>query len=150
MLAQLEMKKMLLDRMVHLLSRGCVVPVVQYMCGCFERRDTDMSLIRYFVTEVLDVVSPPFTHHFVQLFYPLVSNALVTGSMRTEAEHQLVTEFIGGSLTLHNTLVLRLIPYLQITANKTTNQLFPNKTQIQMFVNNYLFVRVVCHSADWS
>ena len=94
-LAQLEMKKMVLDRMVHLLSRGCVVPVVKYMRRCFESRDTDMSLIRYFVTEVLDVVSQPFTEEFVQLFYPLVSDQLVTGSMRTEAEQQLVSEFIG-------------------------------------------------------
>ena len=97
-LAQLEMTKMVSNRMVHLLSRGCIVPVVKYMRRCFESRDTDMSLIRYFVTEVLDVVSQPFTEEFVQLFYPLVSDQLVTGSMRTEAEQQLVSEFIGWLL----------------------------------------------------
>lgn len=43
---------MLLDRMVTLLSVGCVVPVVQYVKQCWQRGDTDISLIRYFVTEV--------------------------------------------------------------------------------------------------
>lgn len=46
------MKKMLIDRMVNLLSKGCVVPVVCYIKQCWQRGDTDVSLIRYFVTEV--------------------------------------------------------------------------------------------------
>lgn len=46
------MKKMLIDRMVNLLSKGCVVPVVCYIKQCWQRVDTDVSLIRYFVTEV--------------------------------------------------------------------------------------------------
>uniref|UniRef100_A0A668VKR3 Negative elongation factor complex member C/D n=1 Tax=Oreochromis aureus TaxID=47969 RepID=A0A668VKR3_OREAU len=49
---QLELKKTLLDRMVHLLSRGYVLPVVSYMRKCLEKLNTDISLIRYFVTEV--------------------------------------------------------------------------------------------------
>ena len=49
---QLELKKTILDRMVHLLSRGCVLPVVTYMKTCYSREDTDVSLIRHFVTEV--------------------------------------------------------------------------------------------------
>lgn len=49
---QLELKKTLLDRMVHLLSRGYVLPVVSYIRKCLEKLDTDISLIRYFVTEV--------------------------------------------------------------------------------------------------
>ena len=49
---QMELKKTLLDRMVHLLSRGYVLPVVSYMRRCLEKLNTDISLIRYFVTEV--------------------------------------------------------------------------------------------------
>ena len=94
-LVQLEMKKMLLDRMVHLLSRGCVVPVINYIKNCWARQDTDMSLIRYFVTEVLDVISPPYTAEFIQLFYPLVSNEEVTGNMRNENENALVLQFLS-------------------------------------------------------
>jgi negative elongation factor C/D len=46
-LAQLEIKKMLLDRLVNLLSRGYVIPVVKYIKGCWENKDTDVSLIRF-------------------------------------------------------------------------------------------------------
>lgn len=49
---QLELRKMLLDRMINLLTRGCVVPVVKYIKQCCQKGDTDISLIRYFVTEV--------------------------------------------------------------------------------------------------
>ncbi|CAN7998335.1 unnamed protein product [Ixodes pacificus] len=80
-LVQLERRKMLLDRMVHLLSRGCVVPVVGYVRACWERQDTDVSLIRYFVTEVLDVIAPPYTLEFVQLFLPLAESDEVTGAL---------------------------------------------------------------------
>lgn len=52
LLPQLELKKTLLDRMVHLLSRGYVLPVVGYIRKCLEKLNTDISLIRYFVTEV--------------------------------------------------------------------------------------------------
>jgi negative elongation factor C/D len=45
-LAQLEIKKMLLDRLVNLLSRGYVIPVVKYIKMCWENIDTDISLIR--------------------------------------------------------------------------------------------------------
>ena len=45
-LAQLEIKKMLLDRLVNLLSRGYVIPVVKYIKSCWEKTDTDISLIR--------------------------------------------------------------------------------------------------------
>lgn len=45
-LAHLEIKKMLLDRLVNLLSRGYVIPVVKYIKQCWEQTDTDVSLIR--------------------------------------------------------------------------------------------------------
>ncbi|KAK6627541.1 beta ketoadipyl CoA thiolase, th1 [Polyplax serrata] len=93
-LVQLEMRKMLLDRMVNLLSRGCVVPVVKYVKHCWTRGDTDISLIRYFVTEVLEAVAPPYTLEFVQLFLPMVENEEITGSMRGDGENDPVSEFI--------------------------------------------------------
>lgn len=81
-----------------------------------------MSLIRYFVTEVLDVISPPFTEEFVQLFYPLVSNELVTGSMRTESEQQLVDGFISkfSKLIINFDYILtkQLVPILRSLQTK--------------------------------
>jgi negative elongation factor C/D len=99
----MEVKKMLIDRMVHLLSKGCVMPVITYMKNCWTRQETDVSLIRYFVTEVLDVISPSYTSEFVKLFLPLVANPEVTGSMedqktgkqRTDSEALLVIAFLG-------------------------------------------------------
>ena len=55
---QLELKKTVLDRMVHLFSCGCVIPVVSYIAACHDKQDTDISLIRHFVSEV----SLHFTH----------------------------------------------------------------------------------------
>lgn len=42
--------------MVNLLTRGCVVPVVKYIKQCCQKDDTDISLIRYFVTEVFIII----------------------------------------------------------------------------------------------
>ena len=97
LLLQLEMKKMLIDRMVNLLSRGCVVPVVCYIKQCWQRGDTDVSLIRYFVTEVLEAIAPPYSTEFVQLFLPMVENEEITGTMRGDNDNDLVSEFIGKS-----------------------------------------------------
>ncbi|XP_050773732.1 negative elongation factor C/D isoform X1 [Gopherus flavomarginatus] len=101
---QLELKKTLLDRMVHLLSRGYVLPVVGYIRKCLEKLDTDISLIRYFVTEVLDVIAPPYTSDFVQLFLPILENESIAGTIKTEGEHDPVTEFIGKMFVTLNPL----------------------------------------------
>ncbi|KAG9340654.1 hypothetical protein JZ751_021210 [Albula glossodonta] len=95
LLDELELKKTLLDRMVHLLSRGYVLPVVGYIRKCLEKLNTDISLIRYFVTEVLDVIAPPYTSDFVQLFLPILENDSIAGTIRTEGEHDPVAEFIA-------------------------------------------------------
>uniref|UniRef100_A0A336LKN1 CSON012526 protein n=1 Tax=Culicoides sonorensis TaxID=179676 RepID=A0A336LKN1_CULSO len=92
-LVQLELKKMLLDRMVNLLARGCVVPVVKYIKQCCAKDDTDISLIRYFVTEVLDTITHPYSKEFVELFLPMVENEEITGTMR-EGDNDVVSEFI--------------------------------------------------------
>lgn len=59
---------MLLDRMVNLLTRGCVVPVVKYIKQCCQKDDTDISLIRYFVTEVFIIILKVTFVEFIILF----------------------------------------------------------------------------------
>ncbi|XP_017779024.1 PREDICTED: negative elongation factor D [Nicrophorus vespilloides] len=93
-LVQLEMRKMVLDRMVNLLCSGCVVPVVKYIKTCWQKGDTDISLIRYFVTEVLEAIGPPYSPEFVNLFMPMVENDEITGTMRGDGENDPVSEFI--------------------------------------------------------
>ena len=101
-LVMMEVKKMLIDRMVHLLSNGFVIPVIKYMKTCWLKQDTDVSLIRYFVTEVLDVISPPYSPEFVQQFLPLVENPEVTGKTRNDSEAALVSEFIAHCKQSHS------------------------------------------------
>lgn len=93
-LVQLELKKMLLDRMINLLTRGCCIPVVKYVKQCCAKGDTDISLIRYFVTEVLETITQPYSSEFVSLFLPMVENEDITGRMNDE-ENDPFAEFIG-------------------------------------------------------
>ena len=46
----------MVDRLVHMLSRGYVMPVVLYIKECMDRQNTDVSLLRHFVTEVRFVI----------------------------------------------------------------------------------------------
>ncbi|CAG0895279.1 unnamed protein product [Cyprideis torosa] len=85
-LAMMEVKKMLIDRMVHLMTKGCVLPVISYMTSCWRSQNVDVSLIRYFVTEVLEVIAPPYSQEFIESFLPLVDNEEITGSMRENEE----------------------------------------------------------------
>ena len=66
-----------------------------YIKKCWEHEDMDIdvSLIRHFVTEVLDMISPPYTNEFVNLFLPFIENQDITGSLRNE-EIQAVEDFI--------------------------------------------------------
>lgn len=47
--------------------------------------------------QVLDVIAPPYTSDFVQLFLPILENESIAGTIKTEGEHDPVTEFIGKS-----------------------------------------------------
>ncbi|XP_060535337.1 negative elongation factor D [Cylas formicarius] len=104
-LVQLEMRKMVLDRMVNLLCSGYVVPVVKYIKQCWQRGDTDISLIRYFVTEVLETIGPPYSSEFVHLFMPMVENDEITGTMRGDGENDPVSEFIVYCKANYTTVV---------------------------------------------
>jgi negative elongation factor C/D len=95
-LVQLELRKMLLDRMINLLTGGCVMPVVKYIQECCAKGDTDVSLIRYFVTEVLETISQPYSPEFVALFLPMVENEDITNRMNESEENDPFAEFIGN------------------------------------------------------
>uniref|UniRef100_A0A915KSJ9 Negative elongation factor D n=1 Tax=Romanomermis culicivorax TaxID=13658 RepID=A0A915KSJ9_ROMCU len=73
-LVQLERRKTLIDRLVHLLSCGHALPVANYIRQRLLRNDADVSLIRYFVTETLEIIAPPYSPEFAELFLPLVEN----------------------------------------------------------------------------
>lgn len=117
--SQLDFRKTILDRMVHMLSCSYVHPVLEYIKKRWERQDTDISLIRHFVFEVnweknqcrnsnrkkktfenlqvLEMIGPPYDPSFVQLFLPLLKDESIAGknSLRTEEERKCIREFIG-------------------------------------------------------
>lgn len=43
------------------------------------------------------MIAPPYTSDFVQLFLPILENESIAGTIKTEGEHDPVTEFIGKS-----------------------------------------------------
>ena len=51
--------------------------------------------------QVLDVISPPYTSEFVQLFFPLIDSEDITGSLRTPGENDPVSEFIRKAFTFN-------------------------------------------------
>lgn len=71
-LVQIQLKRTIIDRMIHLISNGHVMPVIAFMNRCWKEQDTDASLIRHFITEVIDMVRPPYSAEFLTLFLPLV------------------------------------------------------------------------------
>lgn len=71
---QIQLKKTIIERMINLISRGHVLPTVAFINQCWKEQDTDMSLIRHFVIEVLDMIRPPYSKEFIQLFLPLIDN----------------------------------------------------------------------------
>jgi hypothetical protein len=81
----LELKKMVIDRMVNLVSKGCVIPVLKYMSNICQKEKADFSLVRYFVKEILEMVAPPFSSEFIENFSPLIENEKITGSIRSAA-----------------------------------------------------------------
>jgi negative elongation factor C/D len=95
-LQQLQIKRVIIDRMVHLVSRNYVVPIIKHMRRCWQKQDMDVSLIRYFVTEMLEIIEPPYSQEFVHLLLPMIEASEITGNLKTEnREHyQLVENFI--------------------------------------------------------
>jgi negative elongation factor C/D len=91
---KLQLKKTILDRMVHLMSRGHVIQTVKYINKCWKQQDTDISLIRHFVIEVLDMIGPPYSHEFINLFLPLINNENINSSLKAEEEKS-IKDFIN-------------------------------------------------------
>lgn len=67
--------------------------VFSTLCARLAHRSDARSL-----PQVLDVVAPPYTSDFVQLFLPILENDSIAGTIKTEGEHDPVTEFIGRRL----------------------------------------------------
>ena len=54
---------------------------------------------------MLDVIAPPYTPEFVQLFLPLIENEDITGSLRINEEDDPISEFICKCLPVYSSHV---------------------------------------------
>lgn len=93
-LEQIEIRKMIIDRMVHLLCDGHVIPVIQYMRHCLDNETVDKSLIRHFAAEVMEVTGTPYSPEFITEFLPIAKNPDVTSSLRNINESDSISQFI--------------------------------------------------------
>ena len=97
---QMELKKSLVEHLVHLLSCGYVLPVVDYVSHCMQMDSLDHSHIRHFVSEVLAVVQQPYSNTFSSAFEPLVHNHEITAPLINSEKMDPVSVFLGGYLIL--------------------------------------------------
>ena len=79
--------------MIFLMTKGHVLPVLAFLNRCWKEQDTDISLIRHFVMEVLEMIGPPYTTEFVNLFLPLINNEYISGFLKSD-EEKVVHEFL--------------------------------------------------------
>lgn len=95
-LQQLQVKRVIIDRMVHLVSKNYVIPIIKYMRKCWLKQDTDVSLIRYFLTEILEIIEPPYSQEFISILLPMIEASEITGNLKNENRDQyhLVESFI--------------------------------------------------------
>ncbi|XP_065840924.1 negative elongation factor D-like [Oscarella lobularis] len=77
-LLQLRLKKIIMDRIVHVFSCGHIRPVLSFIQQCLTSKSTDLSLIRHFVVEVLQILKAPYSAELMNLFMPIVSDEDVT------------------------------------------------------------------------
>lgn len=93
-LIEIEFKKTLIDRMIHMLSRGYILPIVSYIKACMDNQLFDVSLLRHFVVEVLEMISPPYSSDFISLMLPIVKNKEITGTLCSIGGDDDVTQFL--------------------------------------------------------
>ncbi len=93
----MELKKSLVDHLVHLLSNGHVLPVVDYVSHCMQLDALDHSHIRHFVSEVLAVVQQPYSTSFSTAFDPLVHNHEITAPLINADRTDPVSIFLGNA-----------------------------------------------------
>ncbi|XP_019853527.1 PREDICTED: negative elongation factor D-like [Amphimedon queenslandica] len=90
-----ELKRTFLDHMIHLLSCDHVIPVVSCIHKCMISGTLDHSLIRYFVSEVLSIIGPPYSTEFTSVFLPLLQNDEIVSSLVSQTKDDPVSLFLA-------------------------------------------------------
>uniref|UniRef100_A0A6B2L0X1 Uncharacterized protein n=1 Tax=Arcella intermedia TaxID=1963864 RepID=A0A6B2L0X1_9EUKA len=91
-LASLDVKKKVLDAIIYLMECGYVMPVLSTVDE-WSLQGIDQSLIRYYVTKVLEMVGPPYSVVFVQRLLKIISR-LSERSMSVPEYKQVLKPFL--------------------------------------------------------
>uniref|UniRef100_A0A183BQ11 Negative elongation factor D n=1 Tax=Globodera pallida TaxID=36090 RepID=A0A183BQ11_GLOPA len=91
----MERQRHVVDRFVHLLCCGMAIP--EKMISMFKEAHIDISLVRYFGVEVLELVAPPYSKQFIVALLPIVADREVFDRVTLD-KHPTAREFLhsGG------------------------------------------------------
>ncbi|KJE88423.1 TH1-like protein, partial [Capsaspora owczarzaki ATCC 30864] len=81
-LVELSLKKAIFDRCIFLLSLDYVIPIVKFARECLVSDRVDLSLIRHFSSEVVEIVDAPYSKQFLDEFLPIVVDQRVVDGFK--------------------------------------------------------------------
>eukprot|EP00053_Salpingoeca_punica_P008096 m.73302 g.73302 ORF g.73302 m.73302 type:complete len:578 (-) comp14448_c0_seq1:355-2088(-) len=96
-----DLKRILVDRLLYLLAVGLVQPVIEFVLSCVN--DSDFSLIMYFTVEVMEMVAAPLSAEFVEAFGQLLFHRDVVAGLRKKSScHEMVAAFASSASSTAN------------------------------------------------
>lgn len=84
---QLEARRMVINRLVFLMSVGHVLPVLDFMLESIAT--TDVSLSTYFINEVLSMITTPISSQFATTFLKLIGHEYILPSLKKKTANHL-------------------------------------------------------------
>ncbi|CEF64655.1 Negative elongation factor C/D [Strongyloides ratti] len=70
----IQKQKYIIHRYIHLLSTGYCIPVIRHLEQMYKTNQMDVSLMRLFAVEVIEIISGPYSQEFSQTFLPILLN----------------------------------------------------------------------------
>lgn len=96
-LVSIELKRLVIDRMVYTLASGHVLPVLHYITSL---EKIDLSLLVHFINEVCAHVAMPYSRQFIVLMVGIFAKqGLAEAIKRKAATYQVVHQFLQDAQT---------------------------------------------------
>jgi hypothetical protein len=94
-LVGIELKRLVIDRIVYLLASGHVLPVLEYINSLDK---IDLSLMVHFITEVCAHIAPPYSEGLVQRMIQIFGKQGVTEAIKRKMiTCQAVVQFLADA-----------------------------------------------------
>jgi len=106
--------------LIHLFCEGHGVHVINAMNDLLNLNKADISLVRYFVVELLNLCQSPYSEDFMNAFEPLVSNSDIQNGVNMGRDMEAMREFLGNYFFLFPVFLVIIDFFIfQITARIT-------------------------------